>query len=203
MGTSSLDPINDGEMVFGDRTRRMVARVLRQAPRTNSGLEPALRRREGSFRGAVRKLVDWDVLRKAPGSTTNRAIYAFNPAWSAALNDSIRQHDIAQLTEHGELVLVPTQDLIAASRVISRLEEPARPLWAMRFGNSDFGMLLVFESDVDEHAALRAFDALRAERIGCMLVEVRSLLDPSTLITYCESLGVDPSTPSLPSGSGA
>lgn len=201
MGTT-LDPRQDGDKAFGDRTRRMVAKVLRQGPRTLAGLEPALRRKEGSYRGSVLRLVEWGVVVEAAGSTPDRVIYGFNPAWSDALSAAVRRYALGELSKDAQLILVPTEDLVSAGSVVAAFEGRDRPLWAARFSDSNFGLMLAFDAEVDEHACLRVYSALRKAGIGCALVHVQRLLDEQEVPAYFAALaGHD--VPSLPAGNEA
>ena len=195
-----LDPAHDREKVFSDRTRRALARALRRRPSTLSGLEPVLRRKEGSFRGSAELLEGWGVLRRAPGSRHDRVVYAFNPSWSAALDASLRRHVLAELSDHAELVLVPTEDLIAAGEVVATWAPTHRPLWGVRFSPSSFGLLLAFESDIDEHSGVRAYGALRNANVNCALIGVERVLDARELVSYCRSLSGAAQGPPLPPG---
>lgn len=195
---SELDPTRDGEKAFTDRTRRMLARAVRMRPSTLSGLEPVLRRKEGSFRGSAALLEGWGILRHAPGSTADRVVYAFNSAWSEALNESLRRHAFAEFNDSAELILIPTEDAVAAGDVVAQMAREQRPLWGIRFSPSNFGLLLAFESDVDEHAAVRAYGALRNADVNCALIGVQRLLDADELVAYCRSLSNAAPGPALP-----
>jgi len=177
----------------------MVARVLRQGPRTLAGLEPALRRKEGSYRGSVLKLVEWGVLLQAPGSTPERVIYSFNLAWSDALAAALRRYAFGELAKDAQLLLVPTEDLVSAGSVVATLDERDRPLWAARFSDSNFGLMLAFDAGVDEHAGLRVFNALRNASVGCALVHVQRLLDEGEVPAYCAQFAGH-EVPELPAG---
>jgi hypothetical protein len=149
------------EQAFANATRREVALVVSERPRTLYEIAKALGRPSGSIAQLVRRMHADGLLLADNEPPVRGTSYTLNPAFMAALEAAVTSNRPPGMLERGQsIVLIDGDDVEALHRILARPALAGCVVWATR-GDATGRMLLALDgaSSSDPDELLLAFKA--------------------------------------------
>jgi hypothetical protein len=198
---------SESELLIADPLALRVCAAAHDAGRAVSAYElgQVLEKAQASLTRPLEKLSSAGALR--PGTVFRRgrsvAVFDFNPAWKGALADALRRASVGQLGRAQKLILVTSDGIEPAARLLQRGSFLEQVAWISEFEDSRLGLAIALSDDFEASALAGVIPALRRLGLpqdGAIRVVVGRTLDRADVPTWTHDVLDGVSLERLPAG---